>query len=271
MDLLIVEPSFQPLLDQLGLCGCAQLIHFFTNAEKLPFKGTWLKAAQLGMGENSTSVFYKQYSFPKPSWRFLLRASKARRELENYDVFKQLGIPCAQRIACGEERDWLGRLKRAFIITQVIPNVSMLQEFVQKHCPNRADRESRQIRRSIIEQLAQMTRRIHQAGFCHNDLYWRNILVQWNPGEMPKLWWIDCPRGRFAHTSFFRHRGKIKDLAALDKLAEKHFTRRERIEFIAFYLGEKRLGTSGRRLVCDTLAYRKKRWLPANPIKLIPV
>lgn len=260
MDYFVVEPAFQPLFEQLGLGDCAQTIRFFAESQPVVFKKSWLTAATLGSEENSTPVFYKQYSFAKPSWKFLGRASKARREFENYAVFQQLNIRCADRIACGEQRDALGRLKRAFIITRAVPDTITLLKFIRKNYPNRATPESQKMRRIIIEQLGEMTRQIHEARFFHNDLFWRNILVQWSPGEDPKLWWIDCPRGRFSR-GIFQSRRRIKDLAALDKSAKKLFSLRERVHLVKIYLGQKRLDDESRRLIRDTIDYGKDRWL----------
>jgi hypothetical protein len=261
MDFFVVEPAFQPLFERLGLRDCAKIIEFFSKDTTGPFKKTWIKAASLDSGATSESVFFKQYAFKNPSWKFFGRASKARREFENYAVLQQLKISCAQRVCCGEQRDWLGRLQRAFIITKAIPDTVTLLKFVREDCPERASVESAEMRRSIVEQLAAMTRRIHEAHFFHNDLFWRNVLVQWKPkpGEEPKLWWIDCPRGGFG---FAWHRKRIKDLAALDISAEKLFSASERILFMKIYSGQEKLNAEVKRLIRSVLAYRKKRWRP---------
>lgn len=259
MDFFVVEPAFQPLLERLGLRDCARTIEFFSNDTRRPFKKTWIKAASLDCGATSESVFFKQYAFKNPSWKFLGRASKARREFENYAVLQQLKVSCAQRVCCGEQRDWLGRLRRAFIITKAIPDTVTLLQFVREHCPDRATVEWAEMRRSILEQLAAMTRQIHEAHFFHNDLFWRNVLVQWKPGGKLKLWWIDCPRGGFA-SGFARHRKRIKDLAALDISAEKLCSAGERILFMKIYSGQKKLDAQTKSLIRSVLAYRKKRW-----------
>lgn len=256
----MVESSFQSLFAQLGLHDCSQTIRFFTQSVTAPFKKTWIKPTRLGSGENAVPVFYKQYSFNKPSWKFLGRFSKARREFENYAVFQRLNIASAQRIACGEQRDALGRLKRAFIVTRAISDTTTLLEFIPKHCADRTSAEIKRTRKTIIDQLAGMTRQIHEAHFFHNDLFWRNVLVQWKPGEEPRLWWIDCPRGKFSRIGILQRHRRIKDLAALNKSAEEHFSPRERIEFMKIYLRQNRLDAMGRRLIRDTRAYGKSRW-----------
>jgi hypothetical protein len=105
-----------------------------------------------------------------------------------------------------------------------------------------------------------MTRQIHDAGFFHNDLVWRNILVTWQPPEKPILWWIDCPRGRFVFRKLSRRRRRLKDLALLDKSASNFCTRKERLAFVKEYLGKKGLDDEMKDLICRTVAYDRKRW-----------
>lgn len=260
----MVDPRHKGLFEQLGLSNCAQTISFFSGSEPAPFKKTSIQSRVLVAGETSLPVFFKQYAFAKPSWRFFGRASKAKREFENYEVFEKLGIPSAQRVACGEQRDRLGRLKRAFIITRAVPNVATLAEFVPRHCPSGATVAAKGMRRRILEQLADITRQIHAVNFFRNDLYWRNILV----GEDLQLCRIDCPRGTFIRAPVLQYRGRLHDLAALNMSAGPLTTARERIAFMKLYLGQSRLDANAKRLIRDVLAYGKSHWKNVSPAGL---
>lgn len=205
--------------------------------------------ARLCLPSGDRDVYFKIYRYARPSSRFLCRASKARREVQSYQAFDSLGIRCPQWIACGEDRDRLGRLRSAFVITEAVPDSMMLHEYA-------AGRPTRQARVAVIEQLADAVRTAHDASFFHNDLHWRNILVSGD--DNPQVWWIDCPRGRFVRVSPFKRHYRIKDLACLDRGGFKHCTRVERIRFIERYLQSR--GTAARRLARDVEAYRKRRW-----------
>jgi hypothetical protein len=170
---------------------------------------------------------------------------------------ERLGIACAERIACGENRDALGRLRRAFIVTRAIPDAANLKDFVANHCSKPG---SQSLRNSLRRQLAALTRASHAGGFFHNDLYWRNVLVSWHPPAEPEVWWIDSPRGQLRDGSSWRRRRILKDLAALDKTASQQCRRAERAAFAAEYLGRPRLDPEVRQLIRDALAYRKQRW-----------
>ena len=144
--------------------------------------------------------FYKEDGDGPPSWRFLGRPSKARGEYDNYGVFMRLKLPCARRVGWGGERDGWGRLRRAFILTQAIPDAVSLKEVFQASA-GLPPSQRRSLRRTLRNQLADMTRRIHAANFFHHDLVWRNLLVTWRAPAAPQLVWFDCPSGGFVRLS----------------------------------------------------------------------
>ena len=143
----------------------------------------------------------------------------------------------------------MGRLRSAFIITRAIPDATGLIEFMSQRCPAASGAANAQSRRAVLRQLAEMTRAIHQAGFFHNDLYWRNILVSLEKNRPPLVWWIDCPRGQFDRWSPWRRRRLLKDLAGLDKCGSRYCTRSERLDFAKTYLDKKSLDADIRFLV----------------------
>jgi hypothetical protein len=257
---LLVDPRWQSAFLQLGLRTSSDVLAVFGGGPAAGSAGVIVQPHSLTLPSGEiVPVFFKQYCFPRASWLFWLRTSKARREFENYAVFERLGIRCAQRIACGEERDRLGRLRHAFILTRTVPNAVTLLDYFGGPEPAGARSCAPDARAAFRRQLADMTRRIHAASFYHNDLYWRNVLIEGSPGERPLLCWIDCPRGSFARWFLGRHR-RIKDLAALDRCAAKYCSRVERMRFIKDYLGRARLDEDGKRLIRKILAYRSRRW-----------
>jgi tRNA A-37 threonylcarbamoyl transferase component Bud32 len=259
--MLLIDESCRAAFAAIGLTSFESIVACFEgNGGAGPTRVLVKQHTIEPPGEPAMTVFYKRYEHGSGSWKFLARASKARREFENYSVFARLAVACAQRLACGEQRDALGRLRQAFIITRAIPGALPLIEFVAKHCPGRSTSAARTLRSALCRQLADMTRRIHDAGFFHHDLVWRNILVtSQSPGE-PALWWIDCPRGRLDRWSPWRQRRRWRDLASLDKSASKYCSRGERVAFIKRYLRKPKLDAEAKRLIRDTLDYRRRRW-----------
>lgn len=259
--MLAIELPFRQVFSALGLSSFDSIVAHFSAGQCPNRTAVFVRPTQMNApGVPSVPVFYKQYEYVPAAWAFVSRASKAQCEFENYEVFTRLGIPCAERVACGESRDGLGRLRRAFIITRAIPEAVGLIDFVKRHCPDRATATSRKLRADLFRQLAGMTAGMHAAGFFHHDLVWRNILVTWQPPERPRLWLIDCPRGSFRRWSPWVRRHRLKDLASLDKSAARFCARSERVAFVREYLGLKRLDPSAKRLIGEALRYRKQRW-----------
>lgn len=260
MTRLVVVPEHQALFAALGLTDFERVVDHF-GGERPREERVVVRAGTLkGAAAPPLAVFYKQYDYRGGAWKFLWRASKARCEFRNYAALERLGVRCARRIAFGERRDRLGRLERAFILTEAVPDTLTLVEFAQRACADRSSSAARALRDRLSRQLAAMTRRIHAAGFFHHDLVWRNVLVQPTPPEAPRLWWIDCPRGGFAHWSPWRARRRLKDLASLDKQARLHCTRGERLAFLKYYLDKKRVDAEVKRLARQVLAYARTRW-----------
>jgi tRNA A-37 threonylcarbamoyl transferase component Bud32 len=260
-EMLSVAAEFQELFTLLGLDSCDQVVrHLIPD---LPEGGSGVLVERRSMAaprKHVLTVFFKIYRHARPSWRFWCRPSKARREYQNYAALSQLGIRCPRRVACGENRTLPGLLKYAFIATEAIEGAQTLLEHLRPSSLTPTRTVTRHQRQLLTAELARMTRIIHQAGFFHNDLVWRNILITQSTSGSPLVWWIDCPRGRFVRCRWRHHRRRIKDLASLDKSAALQCSRPERLAFLLRYLGKSRIDDEVRRWVCAVQHYRKKRW-----------
>lgn len=215
------------------------------------------------LGDGGPSVFYKEYRFARPSWRFFGRPSKARREYHNLRWLAGRGVPCAEAIACGEQRDALGRLVAAFVITAAVADALPLDRFVAERCDGWTLPAHAPLRRAMLDQLAGQVAIMHQAGFAHNDLHWRNVLASTNADGLPRLRWIDCPRGGRVWPGLAR-RKRRKDLATLDRTAASLCSLRERLRFVCRYRRALGRGEPARLLAARVDGYRKRRWRDAD-------
>lgn len=261
LEMLSIAADFQEWFTPLGLDTCDRVAHRFMP--HLPKDGSGVQVERrvlIAPGKNELRIFFKIYRHASPSWRFWNRPSKARREYENYSALSRLGIRCPRRVVCGEKRTFLGRLRYAFIATEAVEGARTLAELLGPESRAREEAVPREIRSHLVAELARMTRVIHQAGFFHNDLVWRNILVSEMTSGSPLIWWIDCPRGRFVRCHWRRSRLRVKDLAALDKSASLYCTRSERLAFLLRYLERNGADDEVRRWARAIQEYRKKRW-----------
>ncbi len=176
--------------------------------------------------------------------------SRVEREWLNLQRFIDWGIPTARIVAYGQERR-LRRFVRGALVTEELPGTTDLAILARSADPRLRDRAWVA---GVSRQLAQMKRTLHGHGFTHNDLKWRNLLVD---GEA-RLYLIDCPMGGFWRGTLLRHR-IVKDLACLDKVARRQLSRTQRLRFFLDYLQRQRLNTQDKRQLHHILRYFEGR------------
>ena len=200
------------------------------------------------------TYFVKRYFRSKglASW---LGQSRFRLETKNQQWFNQIGIPAARVVVFGEHAFLLKTLT-GVLITEGVSDTRELSELAN----NAADKfDEKHWREAIILQLAAITSKLHQARFCHNDLHWRNILVQQShASEAPKIFLIDCPSGKKLIWPLLNYR-KLKDLANLDKLAPNYLSRTQRLRFFLLYRNSSKLTNADKKIVREVLQHKQNR------------
>lgn len=180
--------------------------------------------------------------------RGLIGPQRVRKEWENLLAFRAWGIPTATLVGYGLQRK-LGSFVRGALITEEIPDTTDLAEMARNNDPRL--RERRWVTR-VLRQVAAITRTLHDAGFAHNDLKWRNLLV--TGGEQPSVYLIDCPNGGYWWGIFLKYR-MIKDLACLDKVGKYQLSRSQRLRFYLDYAGRRRLTAKDKQDIRKILAF----------------
>jgi Ser/Thr protein kinase RdoA (MazF antagonist) len=127
------------------------------------------------------------------------------------------------------------------MITREIPNTIDLEQLAQDNDTRLQDRAWIN---KISAQLAGITRTLHDHRFIHNDLKWRNVLVD----DHDRLYLIDCPLGDFWRGNLLQHR-IIKDIANLDRIAKYKLSRTQRLRFFLKYTGHSRLTSADRKML----------------------
>lgn len=172
--------------------------------------------------------------------RDIFGPQRAVKEWRNLQRFHAWGLPTARLVAWGQERV-MGRFVRAALITEELRGTVDLAKMAAVGDPRLRDR--RWVA-AVSAQVAACTRTMHQHRFAHNDLKWRNLLVD----EQTRVHLIDCPSGCHWWWPFLAYR-KIKDLACLDKVAKYQLTRTQRLRFYLDYAGKRRLDPTDKRVV----------------------
>ena len=177
--------------------------------------------------------------------------SRSRAEWENLQACVAMGMPTADLVAYGESGT--SGSYRGTLITREVRGTSDLAALADSGHSLLGDR---QWRLQIIGRLSEPVQNMHVHGFVHNDLKWRNILVDLTVN--PTVYLIDCPLGRKMPGPFLT-RGIIKDLACLDKIARQQLSKMERLRFYLACKGKSRLSVKDKKEIYRVLQFFEGR------------
>ena len=175
--------------------------------------------------------YVKSYRSRGRGLRKYLGRSRLRKEWENLLHFEEMGVPTVKLVAYGEHRT-----KGSYGGALITEELSGTRDLASLHNEQSPLLKNRQWTARVMHRLARAVRDMHGEAFIHNDLKWRNILVEVD--REPQVYVIDCPQGRQLSGPFlapFLARGIVKDLACLDKVGRKALTRSQRLQFYLAY------------------------------------
>jgi len=195
--------------------------------------------------------YIKTYASRGRGLRRFIGRSRVRAEWENLQAFIAMGLPTAELVAYGESG--ANGYYRGTIVTKEVRGAIDLATLVDNRHSLFCDR---QWRLQVIGQLSEIVQKMHGDGFVHNDLKWRNILVDLSAN--PAVYLIDCPLGRRMPGPLLV-RGKIKDLACLDKIAKKRLSKMERLRFYLECKGKTRLSVKDKKEIYRVLRFFEGR------------
>ena len=175
---------------------------------------------------------------------------RVKAEWQNLKYFAKWGVATAPIVAFGLERQF-GRFVRGALITRELSHTQDLAVIANNHDPRLRDRHWVD---AVSRQLARATRTLHEHHFTHNDLKWRNVLVN----DRVELFLIDCPTGTFWWGPLLRYR-IIKDLACLDKVAKYTLPRTQRLRFYLQYRGRSQLSASDKQRIRRVIGFFEGR------------
>jgi tRNA A-37 threonylcarbamoyl transferase component Bud32 len=194
--------------------------------------------------------YVKRYRSAGKGLRRYLARTRVTSECRNLKRFAKWGVPTPQVVAAGLERH-KGAFVRGALITRELVGTQDLAGLVNQHDPRLRCREWL---RAVSQQVAELTRCLHDHHFTHNDLKWRNLLVD----EAGKVFLIDCPSGSFWWGPVLSYR-IIKDLACLDKVGKQQLSRTQRLRFYLQYRGRARLNDSDKKRLRKIIGFFEGR------------
>ena len=217
------------------------------------FKGQYIEGKIFKITLDNKNFYLKKYARFKRVLPRFISFSKVKMEWKNLLWFKKIGIPAAPLVAYGEERKGIV-VQRGILITEELSNCFDLVH-IADNMPERL--KQKKWLSQISHQLAEITRKLHAHHFAHNDLKWRNIMVDIK-SDYPYIYLIDCPAGMKWIRPFLAYR-IIKDLACLDKRAKYELSRTQRLAFYKDYAQCKKLNRQHKKQIRKVLQFFHER------------
>jgi tRNA A-37 threonylcarbamoyl transferase component Bud32 len=146
---------------------------------------------------------------------------KARKEWRNWKGLYEKGVDIITPVAMGISRDY------GYLISVAHHDWPGLYDVF--------DRATRRERACLLQELGQVIRTMHSAGFYHGDLHGGNFLGRLDSGQA-SVKMVDFQRGRFCRLS---HRQRLSNLADLAISRFFVLEMRERLAFLDGYAGDR--------------------------------
>ncbi|CAH0193411.1 3-deoxy-D-manno-octulosonic acid kinase [Pseudomonas sp. Bi70] len=194
--------------------------------------------------------YVKRYWGAGKGVRRFLGRPRVKAEWQNLKLFAKWGIPTAPIVAHGLERRH-GTFVRGALITRELEGTLDMAALANSQDARLHDAAWVDC---VSRQLAGATRLMHDHRFTHNDLKWRNLLVN----DKAELFFIDCPTGSFWR-GYLLHYRIVKDLACLDKVAKYHLSQTQRLRFYLQYCQRSRLSKTDKQRVRKILKFFEGR------------
>jgi tRNA A-37 threonylcarbamoyl transferase component Bud32 len=182
------------------------------------------------------SLYIKRYNYQNRLYvlKNLFRPSRAKRVWKVSQKLVACNIPTPLPISFLEQRK--GRLLiKSFFISQKVDGALNLNAAFQQLQTDSSVQDTKQ-KKSLIHQVANMIRSLHDCGICHRDLKASNILVQGISKQAEKLYLVDLDSARIQKG--VPKKGRIRDLSRLN--ASLFFTTgistTDRLRFLHNYL-----------------------------------
>jgi heptose I phosphotransferase len=215
-----------------------------------------------GVGGPLTFFLKKYYQLSWwQRWFTPLKQYPGPRELANIQRAASIGVPVPEPILAGSAQD---HPCRSMLAVRELEDYVPLHQYIPRRFDELEPRFARRMRRELTWRLADISRRLHGAGYYHCDLYLCHFFVreladpaaqlqasERTPESVPSRELFDLVLIDFTRLKrSWNPRWRVKDLAQLLFSSDlPGLTRTDRMRFFKYYLGCARLDGAARRLL----------------------
>ena len=155
------------------------------------FKEVWRYTLPAGFG--GETIIYKYFDYNRESLESRLKLSMATNEAINSAALREVGVPVAEVLACGEDRH-VGFLRGAFLITRCV--LDSLDGSVLMPKGSLRDRDN--LRYGFAKMAMEGIAKAHLSGCFHSEFRAQKLLFPMECDEdNPQVTWIDVAKCQF--------------------------------------------------------------------------
>lgn len=162
-----------------------------------------------------------------------VRGSACRLEWQSGVYALEAGIAAVRPVAC-TERVTCDGLVCSLLITEAVEPAHPLDEFWQTLQGDEDETRRCRDARHLIDLLAEMIARAHQAGFEHRDMHAANILVRPVAPRQYETVFVDLQSARLGAP--LSDRAVVRNLAQLNQWFRRHSSSSDRLRFLRRYV-----------------------------------
>jgi hypothetical protein len=249
---MILNREYQHLLASMGFLDFDSIWNFKGGQRVKDIQSrsvTRIPAEHCG---RQTGFYLKRHKCKSPGlgqWvsggRHGQRISPGKKEFENICSFREHGLPTVVPIAAGE-REIPGEGVQSFILTDDFSPYVQLEAIVGEDPAFFMGGRGISRKEILLREIAGIARRMHQAGFNHQDFNATHILLHYGSGSnTPALALFDLQRVESGSRG--RWRWPIKSMARLNySLPRELFSRQDRVWMWKAYREKEQLHLWGR-------------------------
>ncbi|HKQ48659.1 MAG TPA: lipopolysaccharide kinase InaA family protein [Phycisphaerae bacterium] len=249
-DYMVIDPPFRDPLARATLDNVGAVLR--CEGDRLAAWSRTTDTIFYRLPGSETGVFIKRYHYPRWKQRIegmmrgtFFKNTRARNEYRVLSLMRRLGIQAVRPIAFGERRV-LHFCRSCFLITEAVPGAMSLVAFIRTFSRHPRSARARHVKLEILTSLAQQVRHMHEAGFVHRDLFWRNVLIRPMPDERFEFYFLDASVGRRIRIPQRRQDSIVHDIAAMGVLGPEFCSKADQLRFLLVYLDTPRLSPDDR-------------------------
>jgi hypothetical protein len=242
-DRLRVDPAYRAVLAACGLDRVEKILACVDG--RIAAWSRTTDTTYVPGPPNQPGFYVKRYLYP--TWikrvRTMLRGTflgthRGQAEYGTLESMRAAGISAVRPVAFGARRV-AHFVAACFLITEEVPEATNLTTFAhQVKCGTRP--LSPRARRAMVDGLARQVSHMHELGFSHGQLFWRNILIRVNFDHSPEFFFLDAAPRRWRRVASNQPWWQ-RELSHLAVSAFPFTTRADRLRFLLRYFNAPRL------------------------------